>query len=184
MRAFTIKPVGVFNGIAVSNDPLGMGRAVLLDKNDPIYVTVDEKTFGATVLRIFRAQVTDCNVLIHDPGVEDDRALLFFDMPRLFRGSTGYAIKPKYSDGGFTQFAVSNSLISVLRQTEGPAPKYLAIVKKDTVINIRSFGGRNLRQNLFIHWDGIYPKHTTNIQEVFGPDPFSKFLPQHYENVK
>lgn len=183
MRAFTIKPDRIIDGIPVANDLRNNGRAVLLDKYESIYINVDEKTFGAAVLRIYRAQVSDSNVLIHDPGIEDSRALLFLDIPKMFLGSTGYAIKKKDSDGGFTQFSVSRPLIQILKQSDGQAPKYLAIVEKDSVINIRRFRRHTLKQDLYVWWNGIYPMRTTNDQEIFGPGPFSRFLPEHYENV-
>lgn len=183
MRAFTIRPDQVLDGIAVTVDPLDTGRAVLLDKYKLVFMTVDEQTFGGIVSRVFRVQISDSKILIHDPGIMDKRALLFFDIQKMFRGSIGYGIKERSSEGGFAPFLSAQHLIHVLKQTDGSAPKYLAIVQPDTVIHVRRFRGRALKEDFYLWWNGCYPKISTNEQEIFGPSPFSRFLPEQYKNV-
>lgn len=184
VRAFTIRPDGIVDGITVTKHSATGERVVKLDKYGETYLRVDESTFGAKTSRMYRAQVSKTNALIHDPGVDDNRALLLFDIPKMLRGTTGYGIKENRVEGQFQQFSVSSHFIVVLAQTEGNAPKYLAIVRPNTVVHIRRFRLNNLHQELYVSWDGIYPKITGNKQEIFGPDPFSRFIPEQYELLR
>ena len=190
MRAFTIVHNGIIDGIHVGqivtrSSRCAIGISVGAKRYDTIIV--DEKTFGAQVSRIFRAQVAEASSttkkLIHDPGIEDKRGLLLIDIPGFFLGSTAWDIQEK---GGSRWYAIpsrSNGLFQILVAGNNDKNRcYLAIVQPNTIISIVRVRGKK-QAWVYIQWNGDYPRLTHNKQEIFGPDPFSRFLPEQYETV-